>query len=87
LHIRTATTGYARFDRYARSDGQVVDSQSNRDHVTGQLVADDHRLLDDIFADSTVNVIVDVRGTDAAGTNPDEGVIRPYGRNGNFLDS
>jgi hypothetical protein len=87
LAHRTATTGHAWFDRYARSDGQLFDSRSNRDHVTGQLVADDHRRLDDVLADSTVNVIVDVRGADATGTNPDEGVIRPYRRNGNVLDS
>jgi hypothetical protein len=75
-----------RFDGDALADAGRVDLLTHRRDAPRQLVAEDHRLLDDEVADPAVAVVVHVGSADSDRRDLDEDFVRPRRRDFPVLD-
>ncbi len=87
LAHRASAAGDAGFECDAGTRRQAADRRSDRHHVAGELMADDHGFLHHVPADAPVDEVVDVRGADAAGPDADQRVLRSHLRHRHLLDT
>ena len=84
--LPTASAGVLRLDRDPLADAAGVDPGADCGDPARQLMAEDHRLVDDEIADPTVAVVVDVGTAYADGGDLDEHLVGCRRRDRAILD-
>jgi len=76
LAVGAAPAGNAGFERDSVARFEADDVVTDGDDLARALVAEDERFLDDVVADPTVFVVVDVRATDTDFADRDQHLVR-----------
>ena len=71
-----ATAGTARVDRHAIADLDPRHQRADRLNGAGRFVTENERLADANHAEAAISVIVQVGTADAAGTDPQQNLMR-----------